>query len=70
MAETRWTLRVELSNGETRELAVSNTPEEAAARLIDLERGEGEFSLPFVRTREGTTVATAHIVEASVISFD
>jgi hypothetical protein len=70
MADTRCTLRVLLSNGETRDLAVSNTPEEAGARLLDLENGQREFANAWVRTNDGRTVATAHIVEASVVPLD
>jgi hypothetical protein len=41
--ETFWTIRVALSNGETRDLARPGSADEATARLTELENGEGEF---------------------------
>lgn len=64
--EKFWTVRVVLSNGETRDLARPGSAEEATARLVELEKSEGEFRQPWCRTIDASLIATAHIVEASV----
>ena len=67
--ETFWTIRVVLSSGATRELGRPGSAEDATARLVELEQGEGEFRAKWLRTIDATLIATAHIVEASVVDL-
>jgi hypothetical protein len=67
--ETFWTIQVLLSNGVTRQLARPGSADEATARLVELEEGEGEFRAKWLRTTDATLIATAHIVEAAVVDL-
>jgi len=64
MADELWSLRVILSNRETRRIEMAGRREEAIeAAAQDLMAGQGEFRNEWVKTSDGAVIARAHIVE-------
>jgi hypothetical protein len=83
MAPDRWQIRVVLSSGETRHLAGSQgtadeatsaledfkgTADEATRAIEDFEKGKSsQFRDDWIETTDGSVIARAHIVEASIV---
>ncbi|HZQ90155.1 MAG TPA: hypothetical protein VFA42_09100 [Gaiellaceae bacterium] len=68
MADDLWVIRVVLSNGDTRQVAMAGRRAEAIEDTAkDFMAARGEFQGDWLKTSEGGVIARAHIVEVQSV---